>query len=111
VFRGGRSSRAGVEQVEPERGQHLVIARTAEMHAPAGRADTRRQPPLERRLAVFVGELDLPVAGGMFRADRVEPFANGLQVRIRQQLLRVEHFRVRDRCAHVVAAPGVQSSR
>jgi hypothetical protein len=40
-----------VQQVKTQRGQHLVVARAAEMHTPAGRADARRQALLERGLA------------------------------------------------------------
>ena len=38
------------------------------MHAAAGRADARGQALLERRLAVFVGELDVPLAARMLVA-------------------------------------------
>jgi len=38
----------------------------------------------------------------MLGADGREPLADDFQVRIGQQLLRVQHFRVRDRGAHVV---------
>ena len=40
------------------------------MHAAAGGADARGQALLERGLAVLVGELDLPLAGGVLGAER-----------------------------------------
>ena len=39
------------------------------MHAAAGGADARGEALLERGLAVFIGELDLPLARGVFGAD------------------------------------------
>ena len=84
-----RSSRDRVAQIEPQRGEHLVVARAAEMHAAAGGADARGEPLLERGLAVFVGELDLPLPGGVLvRRWPSSPSRMALQVRVRQQLLR-----------------------
>jgi hypothetical protein len=91
-----------VQQVKTQRGQHLVVARAAEMHTPAGRADARREAFLERGLAVFVGEFDLPLAGRVFRGERVQAVANGGKVGIGQEPHGVEHLGVRDGGAHVV---------
>ena len=58
------------------------------MHAAAGGADSRGEPLLERGLAIFIGELDLPLTRGVLGADGDEPLANRFQIRIGQQLLR-----------------------
>ena len=58
------------------------------MHAAAGRADARGEALLERGLAVFVGELDLPLARGVLGAERGQALANGGQIRVGEQLLR-----------------------
>ena len=47
------------------------------MHAAAGRTDARGEALFERRLAVFVRELDLPLARGVLRGQRGQAFANG----------------------------------
>src|SRR5690348_6293015 len=72
------------------------------MHAPAGRADARGQALLERGLAVFVGELDGPDAGGVFLAEPREPVADQHEIGGVEQLRRVQHLGVRDRGTHVV---------
>src|SRR6188768_4112590 len=72
------------------------------MHAATRGADARGESLLECSLAVFVSELDLPLARGMLGADGEESVADGLQVGVRQQLLGVEHFGMRDGGAHVV---------
>src|SRR5689334_1025249 len=72
------------------------------MHAPAGRANALGEPLLERGLPVFVGQLDLPRARRVLMADGGETVADRFQVRVGQQLLGIEHLRVRDRRAHVV---------
>ena len=85
----GRGELGGrVQQVQAQRRQHLVVARAAEMHAAAGRADARGEALLERGLAVLVGELDLPLARGVFGGQRAQALANGGQVRIAEQLAR-----------------------
>ncbi len=58
------------------------------MHAAAGGADARGEALLERGLAVFVGELDLPLARGVFGAERGQPLANRVQIRVGEQFLR-----------------------
>ena len=69
-----------IAQIQTQRRQHLIVARAAEMHAAASRADARGEPLFERGLAIFVGELDFPRAGRMLRADRFEPVADGHEV-------------------------------
>ena len=42
----GRELAAGIQQVQTQRGQHLVVARAAEMHATTGRAVSFLAPTL-----------------------------------------------------------------
>ena len=92
----------GIAQVEAQRGEHLVVARAAEMHAPARCPDERGQPALERGLAVLVLQCDPPLALGVGGGERLEPLLDGLAVGVGEQPLRVQHLRVRDRGAGVV---------
>src|SRR3569833_205410 len=50
----------GVTEIESDRGEYLVIARAAQVHAPSGSSDPLGQSPFERGLAILVGELDMP---------------------------------------------------
>ena len=108
VQRGSNRSDAGLElsdcilQVQAQRRQHLVVARTPEMHALAGFADTLDQHVLQRRLPVLVLELHAPLAARVRPADLAQALRDGRKVVGRDQSLQVEHFRVRDRCAHVI---------
>jgi hypothetical protein len=102
AFRGGGELRARVEQVQPQRGQHLVVARTAKMHATAGGADARCQPLLEGGLAVLVREFDFPFARGMLIAERLQSGTNGREIGIAQECGGIQHLGVRDRSAHVI---------
>src|SRR2546429_8822371 len=67
IERGGDREYAGgeriqrLEQIQPQRREHLVVARAPEVNAPARRSDALGEAPLERRLAVLVGELDAPL--------------------------------------------------
>ena len=92
----------GVAQVEAQRREHLVVARAAKVHPPAGVADARRQPALERGLAVLIGELDPPSALGVRGGERFQPVLDGFEVGGAQQPLRVQHLRMRDAGARVV---------
>ena len=58
-------------QVQPQGGEHLVVARAPEVNARAGRAEARGEAPLERAVAVLVAELDVP--GAALRAPRRAP--------------------------------------
>ena len=78
------------------------------MHAAAGGADPLDQPALERAVRVLVGELDRPLAGRVRGAERFEPRADRVAVVGREQALRREHPRVRDRGAHVVRDAGAR---
>ncbi len=100
--RAGVQSFDDVAEVQPYRGQHLVVARAAEMHAPAGCADARRETLFESCLAVLVRQLDVPFAALVLGRDCREPRANRIQIRLREQFLCVEHLRMRYRCPHVV---------
>src|SRR6185437_16633169 len=73
------------------------------MNPAAGRADALRQALLECGLAVLVDQLDAPLAALVLLTDRAEARANRSQIRIRQQLLLIEHLGVRDRGADVIA--------
>ena len=98
----GRELADRVAQVEAQRDEHLVVARAAEMHAPARFADPLGEPALERAVHVLVRELDRPLARGVLRGERLEAVADRRAVGGREQTLGLEHPRVRDRRAHVV---------
>ena len=72
------------------------------MHPAACGADARRQPTLERRLAVLIGELDTPRALGVRCGERFQPVLDGFEVSSAEESLRVQHLRVRDAGARVV---------
>ena len=92
----------GILQIQPQRGEHLVVARAAEMHALAGLADARDQQILQRRLPVLVLELHVAIRRAHARRRSRSDLAIAARSCGGQQPLSVEHFRVRDRCAHVV---------
>ena len=92
----------GLEHVEPQGREHLIIARAAGMQAPAGGADPRRQTVLEGGLAILLIEGDAPAAGGMLGADGHERGLDGGQVCGAQQCAFVQHAGMGDRGAHVV---------
>ena len=60
------------------------------------------EPPLERGVAILVGELDVPVPAGVLVGERAEAGADGLEVARAEQALRMQHLGMRDRGAHVV---------
>ena len=68
----------------------------------AGRADARREVPLERGVTVLVRELDVPGAARVLGGERAQGRADRGEIVRRQQPLRVQHRGVRDRGAHVV---------
>src|SRR5690242_6685318 len=72
------------------------------MDAAARFADALREPTLERAVCVLVGELDRPSARRMCGRQRLEAFADRFGIRGAQELLLLEHARVRDRRAGVV---------
>ena len=73
------------------------------MNAPAGRPDAFGQAALQCGLPILVAELYLPQAALVLLGQRREPIADQLQVRCRQQPLRVQHVGMCDRGAYVVA--------
>ena len=91
-----------VAQVQAHGREHLVVARAPEVDAAAGLADALGEAPLERRVTVLVGELDVPGAARMLLGERAERRRQLREVGVREQPLRVEHLRVRERGAHVV---------
>lgn len=100
---GGCSELYGdIAQIKSQCGEHLIVARATEMHAATGCADACSQAFLERGLSIFVGELDAPVAECMRRRKRFEALFDGFAIFGREQSLRMQHLRVRDRGACVV---------
>ena len=85
-----------VAQIETQRDEHLIVARPAEMDAAAGFADALREPALERAVHVLVGELDRPLAGRVRGRERFEARADRVAVGGAEELLLLEHTRVRD---------------
>jgi hypothetical protein len=73
--RTGAQQRDRIAQVQPQGGEHLVIARTPEVDARPGSAAARGQVPLERGLTVLVGELDVPLAARVLGGERAERLA------------------------------------
>ena len=72
------------------------------MHAAAGLADALGEPPLECAVHVLVGELDRPFPRGVRGGQRREAVADRLAVGGAEELLLLEHARVRDRRTRVV---------
>ena len=99
----GRELADRVPQVQPQRDQHLVVARATEMYATAGCTDTLHEPPLECAMRVLVGELDGPLTCCVSRCECLETGADRVAVGFAQQTLFPKHARVRDRRAHVVS--------
>jgi hypothetical protein len=102
IERANDGVRAGIElidriaQIQPQGGEHLIVARAAEMDTPAGRSDARSEPAFQCRLAILVGELDVPQSTCMLLAERREPIAYELQIASAQQPLPVQHVGMRD---------------
>src|SRR5262249_50865701 len=92
-----------ITQIEANCSQHLVIARTAEVDAPARRANSLGQAPFKRRLTVLVLERDMPVAAGMLLTQGEEAEPDDLEILSREQILRMEHFDMRNGGRDVVA--------
>ncbi len=69
-----------VTQVEPQRGQHLIVARTPKVNAAACRTDAVGKALLERSLAVLVRKLDAPGAALMLVRYDGQAGADRLQV-------------------------------
>ncbi len=103
AFRTGGELHRRLAQVEPQRRQHLIVARASEVDARAGRADARGEMSLERRLPVLVVELDPPQSAGVLVGECAEPGADRLEVGGADQALRAQHLRVRDRGGDIVA--------
>src|SRR5215472_8074160 len=70
--RAGAQLRDGITQVQPQRGEHLVVARASEVNAPTGGAAACGQVSLERGLTVLVGELDVPRATCVLGGESAE---------------------------------------
>src|SRR4051812_23273465 len=92
-----------ITQIEPNRSQHLVIARAPQVYASAGSADPLGQAFFQRSLTILVFQADVPLAPGMLLAERSQPGSNLTQVLRRQQLLTVEHLHVGKGGSNVVA--------
>ncbi len=72
------------------------------MHTAPGCSDSLGQPPLERCLTILVSELDVPQPTGMLIGKRGQSITDFLEIARRQELLRMEHLRVRNRSSYVV---------
>jgi hypothetical protein len=94
-------------QVQPQRREHLIVARTSEVHALAGVADARDQQILERRLSILVLEPHVPFAARMLGCDLAQTALDRRKIFGAQQPLCMQHLGVRDRCAHVIGDQSV----
>ena len=106
----GCERRRGVAQIQPQRREHLVVARAARVQAAAGRADARGQP--RSRCAVWQSSSSSVMRHsprGMRGADAPQRIADRREVRRRQQPLRVQHLaRARSRPDVVAHQPLVE---
>jgi len=66
----------GVAHVQPQGGQHLIVARAARMQASARRTDARREQILDRGLTIFIFQADVPLPRRVLIADRSQRLAN-----------------------------------
>ncbi len=88
--------------VQAQGGEHLVIARAAQMNARAGRANALGQASFECGLAILVAELDAPLPARVRRRQRLESRTDRRAVGRAKQALRLKHLCVGDGRAHVV---------
>ena len=108
VERGGHAFRVAGErfqlvlQPQPQRGEHLVVARAAEVDAPARLPHRGRQPVLQGGVAVLLLERDPPLAARVRRADRRERALHGGVVALAQEPGGAQHLGVGRRSPHVV---------
>jgi hypothetical protein len=72
------------------------------MHALAGLANVFREQRFQRGLSVFLLQRDLPFAASMLFRNLRQSSTNRFQVFGRQQPVRVQHLRMRYRCARVI---------
>ena len=79
-FGAGAKALHDVAQIEPQRRQHLVVARAAEVQPPATLTDARGEQVFERGLPVFLIERDMPLAALMRSSDLGQCFANQLEI-------------------------------
>ena len=92
----------GVPQVEAQGGEHLVVARAAEVEAGAGLADPLRQAGLEGGVDVLVVERDLQSPAACSRASSSSPARMAARSSAARSPASCEHLGVGDRGAHVV---------
>ena len=92
----------GVPQVEAERGEDLVVARAPEMEAGPGLPRPSGEPGLEGGVDVLVREGDPPLPRRVLRGKRLQPLADGGEVRRGEQPHLVEHAGVGDRGPDVI---------
>jgi hypothetical protein len=91
-----------IAQVQAQRREHLIVARTAGMQARAGLAHLASEQGLECGLSVLELERHGPVAARMPGSDFLEPSGDGGEIRVVQETGVVQHPGVRDGGAHVV---------
>ena len=107
-----RERRDRVAQIEPQRGEHLVVARAPEMDARAGLADPLPSAALSS--AVWTSSSASSIRhspAACAAAERREPVADRGEVGRRQQPGRREHLGVGDRGADVVGRRGARRAR
>ena len=75
----------GIAQVQPQRREHLIVARAAGMQAAAAGTDARGQQILDGGLAIFLLERNAPVAARVFLADGRQSLADRREILRRQQ--------------------------
>ena len=92
-----------IAQIQSQRCEHLVVARSAQMNAAGARADALRQAFLKRRVPILIGKLYAPLATRMLIRQSAEAGAHGCKVRILQEVCAVQHLGVGDRRRHVIA--------
>ena len=91
-----------VAQVKPHVECDLIVARSPGVQLAPRLANQRNQPPLDREMDIFVGDIELEASALDFIFDPLEPRGDRAHLaRLEQSDLR-EHLRMRDRAANVV---------
>ena len=96
-----------VAQIQAQRRQHLVVARTAGMQTAAGGADARGQHIFDGGLTVFLVERDAPAALRVFLGDGLERAPDGAVIGRPQQPRIAQHVGVCQGGADVVTHQAV----
>ena len=91
-----------IAQIQPQRRQHLIVARATEMYALARFTDPCGQKRFQRRLTIFLFELHLPLTTRVLCGNLGEPATNRFEIFGAQETTRMQHFRMHDRRARVI---------